>query len=156
MNAPATAQTRNNRKVSVALVETATSPLPAMPAAPFGALLVCLAPRPDEKSVKALARKLLEAGCGWATLHGGKHTRRLHQWFDDAIVEYQLKQDRDAEMMTSGEAEDSLEEAMRDAVWFGFPAYDQPFAELLVLVLGPHPDGLQARATALAQTVEQE
>jgi hypothetical protein len=59
-------------------------------------------------------------------------------------------------MMTSGEVEDSLEEAVRDAVWFGRPTYGDGFAELLILVIGKDDGKLAEQAEALAKSVTDE
>ena len=71
-------------------------------------------------------------------------------------MDYQLKHSPDVEMMTSGDDEDSLEEALRDAVHFGFPSYGDPFPELLVLVVAAPDTKLEEQAEALAKSVKPE
>jgi hypothetical protein len=151
-----TGETLNKRKFAVASLDTVDSPIEAMPAAPFGALVIAMDREVAWKDYARLARRLLESGCAWATLHAGKYARKLHDVFDKAIVDFQLKVNREAEMMTSGEAEDSLEEALRDAVWHGRPAYGPQFAELLIVVVGKDADKLAEKAEALAKAVTEE
>lgn len=151
-----TGETKNKRKFSVASLEGVDSEIEAMPAAPFGALVVAADQTIPIKEYAKLARRLIESGCAWATLHAGKQTGKLHAVFDKAVVDYQLKHGGDADMTTSGEKEDSLEEAVLDAVWHAKPSYDDGFAELLILVIGKDDEKLAEKAEALAQSVSDE
>ena len=49
-----------------------------------------------------------------------------------------------------------LEETMREAVHFGFPYREQPFAELLILVVAAPDTKLEEQCEALAKSVEAE
>lgn len=149
-------ETKNKRKFSVASLDGVDSEIESMPAAPFGALVVAADQTIPINEYAKLARRLIESGCAWATLHAGRRTDKLHVVFDKAIVDYQLKQSADADMMTSGEKEDSLEEAVLDAVWHGKPSYGDGFADLLILVVGKDDDKLAEKAEALAQSVSDE
>lgn len=149
-------ETKNKRKFSVVSLETVDENIEAMPAAPFGALIIAQDLAIPFKELSKLARRLLESGCAWATLHAGKRTAKLHEWFDKEIVDYQLKQDPNAEMMTSGENEDSVEDAVLDAVWLAKPSYGEGYAELLILVVGKDDDKLAEKAEALAKSVLDE
>ena len=155
MNPMRSAETKNGRKVTILELEDCQGKFESVPAKPFGALVIVVDDKLDRKAFKGLATRLLEAGCAWTTLHAGKNTQKLHQAFDDAIVEYQLTEDSDADMDTSGEDEDNLEESMRDAVWLGYPSYGDPFAELLVLILGKETERTAEQAESLAAGVEQ-
>jgi hypothetical protein len=151
-----TGETVNARKFAVVSLEALDGEIESMPAAPFGALVVMASEPPLLKAYSALVARLLKAGCAFATLHAGKRTSKLHEIFDKAVVDYQLKHDRDADLQTSGEAEDSLEEAIREAVHFAKPYYGDPFAELLILVIGKDDDKLAEQAEALAKSVKAE
>jgi hypothetical protein len=151
-----TGETKNSRKFAVVSLEGVDSDIESMPEAPFGALVVAFDREIPWRDFGKLASRLIESGCAWATLHAGKLTHKLHDVFDKAIVNYQLKQDADADMMTSGENEDSLEEAVRDAVWHGRPTYGDGFSELLVLIVGEDKDKLAEQAEALAKSVTDE
>lgn len=152
-----TGETKNKRKFAVASLEAMDSEIESMPAAPFGALIVVADDEIALKEYAKIAKRLLESGCAWATLYaGGKRTRKLHDIFDKAIVDYQLKKDPDADMQTSGEPEDSLEEAVRDAVWFAQPTYGVGYADLLVLVIGQDEGKLAEKAEAFAKFVEED
>ncbi|MBX3474713.1 MAG: hypothetical protein KF754_10045 [Planctomycetes bacterium] len=145
----------NGRKVTTLVLDKPDTKFEHVPPAPFGAL-VLWSGKPERAAVKALAKRLIEGGCGWATLHAGKPTEKLHAWFDEAVVDHQLKANPDADMPTSGMPEDSLEEACRDAVFDAMPAYEKPFADLLVLAIGPQAQAQSEQAHALAQKVERE
>ncbi len=145
----------NGRKVTTLVLDKPDAKLEYVPPAPFGAL-VLWSGKPEKTDVKALAKRLLEGGCGFATLRAGKLTEKLHTWFDEAVVDHQLKADRDADLQTSGNAEDSIEEACRDAVFEAQPAFEKPYTDLLVLALGPDAQTDSERAHALAQKVERE
>jgi hypothetical protein len=147
--------TTNGRKVTTLVLEKADAKFEFVPPAPFGAL-VLWSGKPEKVDVKALAKRLVEGGCGWATLRAGTLTDKLHQWFDGAIVDHQLKQDREADMHTSGGPEDSIEEACRDAVHDAQPAYEKAFTDLLILAIGPDAEKEAEQAHALAQSVERE
>ena len=152
-----TGNTENARSFVVLKVQDAETEWESVPAKPFGALVIAGgAERPDKLVFGKIANRLLETGCGWATLHGGKFTGKLHDIFDKAVVDYQLKHNPDVEMMTSGEDENSLEESMRDAVCFGFPSYGDPYTGLLVLVVGAPDTKLEEQAEALAKSVKPE
>ena len=145
----------NGRKVTTLDLEKTEDKLEFVPPAPFGAL-VLWSGKPEKADVKALAKRLVEGGCGWATLRGGKFTDKLHAWFDEAVVDHQLKSNREAEMHSSGEPEDSIEEACRDAVHDAQPAYEKAFTDLLILAIGPDAEKEAEQAHALAQSVEPE
>jgi hypothetical protein len=150
-----TGETKNLRKFGLASLATVDDGIETMPAAPFGALVIA----PDDeiplKDFAKLATRLLESGCAFATLFtGDKRIRKLHQVFDKAVVDHQLKRNPDADMATGGEPEDSLEEAVREAIHNGQPTYGDPFAELLILVIGDDPDKLAEKAESLAKSVE--
>ncbi|MBX3459134.1 MAG: hypothetical protein KF696_04080 [Planctomycetes bacterium] len=150
-------ETKNKRKFVVASLAKVDDPIESMPGAPFGALVVLADPKFPLKEMAKVAARLLESGCAWATLHaGGKLTARLHDVFDKAIVEHQLKKDPEADMQTSGDTEDSLEEAVRDAVWYGQPTYGTQYSELLVLVIGDDKDKLAEKAEGFAKSVEED
>ena len=151
-----TGNTENARSFVVLKIQDAEAEWESLPLTPFGALVVAPAEKPLREVFSKVATRLLELGCGWATLHAGKHTHLLHDIFDRAIVDYQLKHSPDVEMMTSGEDEDSLEEAMRDAVHFGFPTYGEPYPGLLVLVVAPEDSKLDEQAESLAKSVQAE
>jgi hypothetical protein len=151
-----TGETKNKRKFAVVSLDGVDGDIDSMPAAPFGALVIAADRTIPLKEYAKLARRLMESGCAWATLHAGKQTGKLHAVFDKAIVDYQLKQDRDAEMMTSGEHEDTLQEAIFDAVWLAKPTYGDGYAELLILVVGKDEDKLAEKAEALAKSVAEE
>lgn len=152
-----TGTTENGREVIILGVADSQAEWESVPAKPYGALVVSgSGEKPDKIRFQRLAERLLETGCGWATLHAGKHTSKLHDIFDNAIVDYQLKHTPDIEMMTSGEDEDSLEEAMRDAVHFGFPSYGDPYTGLLVLVVAAPDTKLEEQAESLAKSVKAE
>jgi len=149
--------TTNGRTFHIQGVADSQAEWETVPAKPYGALVVHGAEdKPDKIRFQRIAEQLLETGCAWATLHAGKYTSKLHDVFDNAIVDYQLKHSPDIEMMTSGEDEDSLEEALRDAVHFGFPTYGDPFPELLVLVVAAPDTKLEEQAEALAKSVKPE
>jgi len=145
----------NGRKVTTLVLDKPDAKLEFVPPAPFGAL-VLWSGKPERVAVKALAKRLLEGGCGWATLRAGKLTDKLHGWFDEAVVDHQLKSDSDAEMQTSGTAQDSIEEACRDAVLDAQPAYEKAFTDLLILAIGPDAQTEAEQAHALAQKVERD
>ncbi|MHC4841037.1 MAG: hypothetical protein ACYTDT_08810 [Planctomycetota bacterium] len=149
-----TTQTKNARTVTVVVIETADSAIETIPTAPYGSLIVTNEKKLEKKVWPKLATRLAESGCEWATLHAGKNTERLHDLFDEAIVSWQLTEDSDSEMNTSGDNEDNLEEAMRDAVYYGHPSYGEPYPNLLIVVVGTELDGLDARAESLAGSVE--
>jgi hypothetical protein len=151
-----TGETKNQRKVTILGVADADAAWESVPAKPFGALVVLGGAKPLKEMLTKLATRLLEAGCGWATLHGGKHTRKLHEFFDRAIVDYQLKRGGDIDMGTSGDEGASLEETMREAVHFGFPNYGEPYDGLLVLVVAAPDTKLEEQCEALAKSVEAE
>jgi hypothetical protein len=152
-----TGETRNSRKVTIIGVADAEAAWESVPAKPFGAMVVAGGTaKPDKLVYTKLATRLIETGCEWATLHGGKHTRKLHEFFDRAIVDYQLKHGGDTDMGTSGEDGASLEEAMREAVHYGFPNYGEPFDGLLVLVVAAPDTKLEEQCEALAKSVEAE
>lgn len=150
------AETRNQRSVIILETDTADAEWETVPAKPFGALVIAGDTRPVRALFDALARRLIKTGCAWATLHAGRNTRLLHDIFDRAVVDYQLKVDADAEMMTSGEDEDSLEEAVRDAVWDALPSYDEPYEGLLVIVVGLPDLKVAEQVEALVKSVEAE
>lgn len=145
----------NGRKVTTLVLENADAKFESVPPAPFGALLL-LSGKPEKSDIKALARRLLEGGCAWTSLRGGKFTDKLHLWFDEAVVDHQLKANREAEMHTSGGPEDSIEESCREAVHDAQPAYEKPFTDLLILAIGPDAQTQAEQAHALAQSVERE
>jgi len=148
------ATSKNGREVTILEWEDCDGEIEHAPASPFGALVVIRKIPKEKGKVEALAKRLLETGCGWATLHGdGRVTDRLHKAFDKAIVDYDLKHGG-AEMGTSGEVEDDLEEAMRDAVYDGRPHYGEAFGGLLVLIIGEPDTKLAERAESLAASVE--
>ncbi|MDC1142912.1 hypothetical protein OAU50_07445 [Planctomycetota bacterium] len=151
-------QTKNAREITVAVIKTADEPFESIPTAPYGAIVIVaknkLQKKLDKKVWPKLATRLAESGCEWATLHANKNTDALHKIFDDAIVQWQLKDGTDVEFNTSGDVEDNLEEAMRDAVYYGHSSYGEPFPHLLVVVVGEELDGLDARAESLAGSVE--
>ncbi len=152
-----TGTTTNGRSVTILGVADADAEWEAVPAKPYGALVIAGGKeRPDKLLYGKIAARLLETGCAWATLHGGKHTSRLHDIFDTAVVDYQLKHSPDVEMMTSGEDENSLEGSMRDAAIYGHPSYGEPYAELLVLVVAAPDTKLEEQAEALAKSVKAE
>lgn len=145
----------NGRKVTTLVLEKADAKLEYVPPAPFGAL-VLWSGKPEKADVKALATRLVEGGCGWTTLRAGKLTNKLHTWFDEAVVDHQLKAGSDADMQTSGGPEDSIEEACRDAVLDAQPAYEKPFTDLLILAIGTDAEKDSEHAHALAQSVMRE
>lgn len=145
----------NGRKVTTLVLEKPDAKLEYVPPAPFGAL-VLWSGKPEKVAVKALAKRLVEGGCAWATIRAGKLTDKLHTWFDEAVVDHQLKSDRDADLQTSGTSEDSIEESCRDAVFEAQPAFEKPFTDLLILALGPDAQTESEQAHALAQKVERE
>lgn len=145
----------NGRKVTTLVLDKPDAKLEYVPPAPFGAL-VLWSGKPERAAVKALAKRLLEGGCGFATLRAGKFTEKLHGWFDEAVVDHQLKTSRDAELDTTGDAESSIEEACREAVFDAMPAYEKPYTDLLVLAIGPEAQSESEQAHALAQKVERE
>jgi hypothetical protein len=151
-----TGNTENARSFVVLKVQDAEAEWESLPPTPFGAVVVAPAEKPLKEIFSKVAQRLLETGCGWATLHAGKFTRHLHDIFDRAVVDYQLEHSPDVEMMTSGEDEDSLEDAMRDAVHFGFPTYGERYPGLLVLVVAPEDSKLDEQAEALAKSVKPE
>lgn len=152
-----TGTTSNGRSVVIIGVADADAEWESVPAKPFGALVIAGGKeRPDKVLFGKIADRLIETGCAWATLHGGKYTGKLHDIFDKAVVDYQLKHDPDVEMMTSGEDENSLEESMRDAVCYGFPSYGDRYDGLLVLVVGAGDSKLEDQAEALAKSVKAE
>ena len=152
-----TGTTSNGRTVTILGVEDAEGEWETVPAKPYGALVIAAGnERPDKLVFGKIANRLIETGCAWATLHGGKFTGKLHDIFDKAVVDYQLKHNPDVEMMTSGEDENSLEESMRDAVCFGFPSYGDRYDGLLVLVVGAPDTKLEEQAEALAKSVKPE
>ena len=153
-----TGTTSNGRELVILGVADAEAEWESVPAKPYGALVVAGGTdRPDKLLYAKIANQLLETGCAWATLHGGsKFTDKLHDIFDKAVVDYQLKHSPDVDMMTSGDAEDSLEEAVRDAVCYGFPSYGDPFTGLLVLVVAAPDTKLEEQAEALAKSVKPE
>ncbi|MCA8917618.1 MAG: hypothetical protein KDB68_09440 [Planctomycetes bacterium] len=152
-----TGTTENGRSVAILGIADSQAEWETVPAKPYGALVISgSGERPDKIRFQRIAEQLLETGCAWATLHAGKHTSKLHDIFDRAVVDYQLKHSPDVEMMTSGDDEDSLEEALRDAVHFGFPSYGDPFPELLVLVVAAPDTKLEEQAEALAKSVKPE
>jgi hypothetical protein len=151
-----TGETKNKRKVTILGVADAEAAWESVPGKPFGALVVWGGVKPLKELFTKLATRLIETGCEWATLHGGKHTRKLHEFFDRAIVDYQLKHGPDTDMGTSGEEGASLEEAMREAVHYGFPNYGEPFDGLLVLVVAAPDTKLEEQCEALAKSVEAE
>ncbi|MCB9894269.1 MAG: hypothetical protein H6839_07465 [Planctomycetes bacterium] len=152
-----TGTTTNARRFTVVGVADADAEWESVPAKPFGALVIAGgAERPDKLLFGKIANRLIETGCGWATLHAGKHTGKLHDIFDKAVVDYQLKHNPDLDMMTSGEEENSLEESMRDAVCYGFPQYGDQYEGLLVLVVGAPDTQLEEQAEALAKSVKPE
>lgn len=145
----------NGRKVTSLILKEVEDKFEFVPPAPFGAL-VLWSGKPDRDDAKALARRLVEGGCGWATLRASKFTDKLHVWFDEAVVDHQLKANREAEMHTSGGPEDSIEESCRDAVHDAQPAYEKPFTDLLILAIGPDAEKEAEQAHSLAQSVERE
>lgn len=149
-------ETKNKRKFLILEVPDADAEWESVPGKPFTALVIGKDEYPFKKMFDQLARRLMNTGCGWATLHAGKNTHRLHDVFDKAIVDYQLKEDPELDMMTSGEDEDSLEEAMRDAVWHGYPEFEEPYEGVLVLVIAHEDSKVAERAEALAKSVEAE
>lgn len=149
-------ETTNKRKFVILEVPDADAEWESVPGKPFGALVVAKDERPDKELFGKLAKRLIETGCAWATLHAGKNTHRLHDIFDKAIVDYELNHNPDAEMMTSGEDEDSLEESMRDAVWQDYPSYEDPCDGLLVMVVGEQVSTIAEQLEALAQSVGSE
>ncbi|MEE9311339.1 MAG: hypothetical protein V3V10_02895 [Planctomycetota bacterium] len=150
-----TTQTKNARTATVEVIKTADAAIENLPAGPYGALVITQETKLDKKLYSKLATRLAESSCAWATLHAGDSTENLHDIFDAAIVEWQLKNNPDAEMNTSGDNEDNLEEAMRDAVYYGHPSYGQPYPSLLIVIIGEEIDGLDAKAESMAGSVEE-
>jgi hypothetical protein len=154
-----TGTTKNNRSFTLVEMAGMDDPIESMPAAPFGALVIAATREIAWREYADVAKRLLEAGCAWATLHVADGKRRdlerLHAVFDRAIVDKQLT-GHDDEMMTGGEPEDSLQEAVHDAVWDAQPQWGEPYAELLVLVIGPEADKVAEKAEALLKSVEQQ
>ena len=152
-----TGEAKNKRKVIIIGMADADAAWDSVPAKPYGALVVWGGKiKPEKLLYTKIATRLIETGCAWATLHGGKYTRKLHEFFDRAIVDYQLKHGGDDDMATSGEDGASIEETMREAVHFGFPYRDQPFDGLLVLVVAAPDTKLEEQCEALAKSVEAE
>jgi hypothetical protein len=154
-----TGTTKNKRGFNLVEMAALDDPIESMPAAPFGALVIAATREIAWRDYAGLAKRLLEAGCGWATLHVADGKRRdlerLHAVFDRAVVDTQLSGHED-EMQTGGEAEDSLEEAVREAVWDAMPHWGDGYAELLVLVIGPEADKVAEKAEALLKSVEEQ
>lgn len=150
------AKSKNGRNVVIVEQKTFAEALKDVPSAPFGALVVVLPEKQEIKEAKHLAKSLLDCGCAWITLHAEDRTPKLHAIMDKAIVDYELRHKPDFSCTSSGEAENNLEESMRDAVWFGFPAYGEPLQNLYVLIVGDDTEPVAARAQALAQSVEQQ
>ena len=149
--------TTNGRTFHIQGVADSQAEWETVPAKPYGALVVHGADdKPDKIRFQRIAEQLLETGCAWATLHAGKYTSKLHDIFDKAVVDYQLKHNPDLDMMTSGEDENSLEESIRDAVCYGFPQYGDQYEGLLVLVVGAPDTQLEEQAEALAKSVKPE
>jgi hypothetical protein len=153
-------ETQNGQKFTLVSLAKVDEPIEAMPQAPFGALVVACGTEIPWRDYETIATRLLKAGCAWATLHianaGKKDMDRLHKVFDEAIVEYQLNVDDDAEMMTGGEDGESLKEVVHYTVWDAHPTYGDPFRELLILVVGEDKDNIAETAESLAKSVEQE
>lgn len=149
-----TAQTKNARTANIETIKTADAAIDKLPAAPYGALVITREKKLEKMQYGKLATRLAESGCEWATLHAGENTEKLHDIFDAAIVQWQLTENPDIEMNTSGDNEDNLEEAMRDAVYYGRASYGEPFPNLLIVVIGEDLDGLDANAESMAESVE--
>lgn len=148
---------KNKRKVTIIGVADGEAAWDSVPGKPYGALVVWGGKvKPEKLPLTAIAARLIETGCEWATLFAGKHTRRLHEIFDRAIVDHQLKHGSDTDIATSGDDGAALEETMREAVHYGFPYREQPFAELLVLVVAAPDTKLEEQCEALAKSVEAE
>ena len=152
--------TKNARKVTIVEIKTFDAPLQATPAAPFGALVISSGAisaklkKPDFAGAKKLATHFLQCGCAWVTLHAGKQSEKLHAAFDEAIVDYQMDGHTGAECGASGEAEDDLDEASRDAVYWAKPTYGEMFKELLVVVVGEDAATWADKAQGIVQGVE--
>ncbi len=150
------AKTKNGRNVVIVEQKTFAEALKDVPAAPFGALVVVMPDKKEFKEAKHLAKSLLDCGCVWITLHADKGTQKLHKIIDQAIVDYELKHKPDTSCTSTGEAENNLEESMRDAVHFGFGPYDDKLENLYVLIVGENTEGTAAKLEGLAKTVAAE
>jgi hypothetical protein len=110
--------------------------------------------KPQIKASKILATHLMQCGCSWITLHGGRQTDDILAQFDEAVVDYQMDAHPDAECGSSGDPNNDLEESVRDAVYWGKPQYEGVLGDLLCVIVGDDPATWADKVEGLVQSVE--
>lgn len=87
-----------------------------------------------------VARRLLEMGLAYLVAWG-PDCERVHDRFDDAEIENELKQDSGSVVMTTWHDKDSLEEALWFALFSAYPAppYDEDCSAVVAVAVA-NPD----------------
>lgn len=145
--------TTNGRKFVVTSIENADDEFDAMPAAPFAALVVAPAAKPDKTFIQTVARRIVEGGCCWIGVKAGRFTEKVHQLIDPVVVDYENEARPDFDIGAGGESEDSLEEAVRNLVFYGASPYNDMSDSILVVVLPGTAPGSSDNAAALLKGV---
>lgn len=155
-----TATTKNARIVTIVELKKFDEPLKSVPKPPFGALVVLpgaelgLYKKPQIRASKILATHLMQCGCSWITLHGGRQTDAILAQFDEAVVDYQLDAHPEAECGSSGDPNNDLEESVREAVYWGKPQYEGVLGDLLCVIVGDDPATWADKVEGLVKSVE--
>ncbi|GIK51283.1 MAG: hypothetical protein HUU03_13670 [Planctomycetaceae bacterium] len=154
------AATKNARKVTIVELKKFDEALKSVPKPPFGALVVLpgaelgLYKKAQIRASRILATHLMECGCSWITLHGGRQTDAILAQFDEAVVDYQLAGHPDAECGSSGDPNNDLEESVREAVYWGKAQYEGVLGDLLCVIVGDEPASWADKVESLVQSVE--